>query len=112
MLRRQKKLPDPQDDILIADGGAKQCLLGNVWRVLRPTGRFIHLLGPLAGRHTGSIFQVVTAAAKLIDEHGQAYCAIIHEGLIDRDPDQHESLLASAQIRHAGNALDDCHREA
>ena len=88
MLRRQAKPPDPDDDILIADGGAEQCLLGVIWRVLKTTGRYVRLLGPLAGRHNEAILQVVTAAAKLIDERGKKYCAIVHEGLLDRDPEQ------------------------
>ena len=107
-----KEPPDLLDDVLIADSGAEQSLLGVVWRVLKPTSRYVNLLGPLQERHGGVIFQVVSAAAKLIDEDGKEYCAVIHEGLLDRDENQKESLLASAQVRHAGNAIDDCHREA
>ena len=74
MARRYAKPPDPNQHVGIADGGAEQMLLdGNVWRVLKPTGRYVSLVGPLAGRHIGAIFQVVSAAAKLIDELGQAY---------------------------------------
>jgi len=110
--RHPPEPPDPDEDVLIADSGAEQVLLGVVWRVLKTTGRWVNLLGPLAGRHAGAIFQVVSAAAKLIDENGTEYCAIVHEGLLDRDAAQKESLLASAQVCRAGNALDDCHREA
>ncbi|CAJ1951560.1 unnamed protein product [Cylindrotheca closterium] len=96
-MRRIEKPPDPEEDILIADSGADQIILGVVWRVLKNTSQYVNLLGPLAGRHQGAIFNVVSAAAKLIDENGQEWCAIAHEGLMDRDKEQKESLLASAQ---------------
>mmetsp|Transcript_41639 Transcript_41639/g.100288 ORF Transcript_41639/g.100288 Transcript_41639/m.100288 type:complete len:117 (-) Transcript_41639:2998-3348(-) len=91
-----KEPPDPLDDVLIADSGAEQTLLGVVWRVIKATSRYVKLLGPLQDRHGGVIFQVVSAAAKLIDENGKEYCAVIHEGLMDRNANQKESLLASA----------------
>src|SRR6056300_298286 len=92
--RHITKPPDPNKHVGIADGGAEQCLLdGNVWSTLKPTAKYVNLLGPLAGRHAGEIFQVVSAVTKLIDENGKAYCAIIHEGLLDTARDQRETLL-------------------
>ena len=84
MLRRDRKPPDKStnvdEDVLIADGGAEQCLLGVIWRIIYLTGHYVHLLGPLAsGRHdNGTIFQVVSAVAQLIDENGKAWFAIVH----------------------------------
>jgi hypothetical protein len=66
-------------------------------------------MGALAGRHAGSKFPVVSAVAKLTDENGKEYCAIVYEGLYDATPHQFESLLAVHQCRRIpGNAVDDC----
>ena len=112
MLRRAKKPPDPTDPILIVDSGADQILGGPIWRVLRATGRYVITTGPLAGRHTGTTLPIVSAAAKLIDASGKEWCAIAHEMLHVNDPNQHESLLPTAQVRDAGNAVDECPSDA
>lgn len=87
----------PSQDILIADGACDQHLLTRTWRILRHTGRSIIMQGAFAGRNQGETFPVVTAAAKLIDERGQAFAAVAHEALLDLNPLQRESLLALHQ---------------
>lgn len=100
------------DDVLIADSGCDQSIVNHVWRIIHDTGRQIIVNGALARRHPGTAFPVVTAVAKIIDNDGKAWQATLHEALYDSSPLQRESLLASAQVRAADNALDDCDRNS
>ena len=69
------------------------------------------MTGPLAGRHTGSRFEVVDACAKLVDEDGNQYCAIANEVLLDNSSLQTESLLSKHQcLLLSDNGMDDCSR--
>lgn len=82
--------------------------MGSVWTVLQQTSQYVTLLGPLAGRHVGSVFPLVTAIAKLVDEQGQSYCAKVHQAMYDSNPQQTESLISIHQaLRIPGNAIDD-----
>ena len=107
-VRRTSPSPSPTSPILIIDSGADQFLAGYIWRRIGVTGRHVTLTGALAGRHSGTILPIVTAMAKIIAEDGKEYCGVAHEALHDTNPNQHESLLPSAQARHAGNAIDNC----
>ncbi|CAJ1946540.1 unnamed protein product [Cylindrotheca closterium] len=69
-------------------------------------------MGALAGRHSGTVLPVASVVGKLIDAAGKARCAVANEVLHDTSPNQHESLLPPAQIRNAGNAVDDCPSDA
>jgi len=111
-IRRMTGHRRPSISVMIADSGCDQCVLGFVWRVVRETGRYISICGALAGRHAGTVFPVVTAVACLTDSSGKKWCAVVHEGLYDCSPVQQESLIASAQVRKAGNAIDDCDTES
>ena len=95
--------------ILIIDSGADQTLITHHWTVTRKTGRFVYLTGPLAGQSQGSRFEVVSAAAIIVDETGNKYYATVHEALYDPSLEQTESLLSKHQsLRLSSNGIDDC----
>ena len=103
--------PDPSTNILVLDSGADQSLINSAWTISHRTGRFIYLMGPLAGRSKGSKFEIVTASAVLIDETGKRFYATINEALYDPSPHQNECLLSKHQcLRLYQNGIDDCSR--
>ncbi|CAJ1940555.1 unnamed protein product, partial [Cylindrotheca closterium] len=112
VLRRTTSPPEPNEPVLITDSGADQFLAGYIWRRLSTTGRLVELMGALAGRHSGTVLPVASVVGKLIDAAGKAWCAVANEVLHDTSPNQHESLLPPAQVRNAGNAVDDCPSDA
>ena len=66
------------------------------------------MTGAFAGRDAGQQFPVVTATAKVIDEYGKAYAAVVHEALYDGSPHQVESLLSIHQsLANHDNGIDD-----
>ena len=108
MLRRTNAKALPNEPILLLDSGADQFLAGFIWRCIGTTGRHVNLFGALAQRHSGTVLPVCSVAAKIIDRFGNEYCGIAHEALLDKNPNQFESLLPPAQARKAGNRVDDC----
>ena len=94
--------------ILISDSGCDQMLVTSIWCIMSCTGRSITLNGTFAGHGSGYLLPVVSGAAKVIDEQGQVYAAIIHEVLYDDNPHQVESLLSTHQsLSNSDNAIDD-----
>ena len=94
--------------ILISDSGCDQMLVTSVWCTMSHTGCSITMNGAFAGRGSGHLLPVVSAAAKVIDEQGQVYAAIAHEVLYDDYPHQVESLLSTHQLLcNPINAIDD-----
>ena len=83
-VRRISPSPTPDIHILIADSGNDQFLVTSIWTVTEYTGWLISLSGALAGRHSGTLFPVVSAVAKLVDSDNNLYCAIVHEALFDK----------------------------
>jgi hypothetical protein len=73
------------------------------------------MTGAFAGRNVGEKFPIVSGAAKLIDENGNAFTAIAHEALYDSNTAQVESLLSIHQsLANPKNGIDDrarCERD-
>ena len=64
--------------------------------------------GAFAGHSSGYLLPVVSATAKVIDEHDQVYATIAHEVLYNDNPHQVESLLCTHQsLSNPNNAIDD-----
>jgi len=103
----QISIADSDQPILIAHSGCDQALLCAPWRIIQRTGRFVQMNGAFAGRSDGDTFPVVSATAKLFDEDGNSYMAIIHEALYDSNPAQRESLVSPHQVqRGTQNIMD------
>jgi hypothetical protein len=61
-----------------------------------------------AGRNVGEKFPVIIGAAKLRDENGNVYAAIVNEALYDDNKAQVESLLSVHQaLADPQNGVDD-----
>ena len=73
------------------------------------------MTGAFAGRNVGEKFPIVSGAAKLIDENGNAFAAIAHEALYDSNIAQVKSLLSIHQsLANPKNGIDDrarCERD-
>lgn len=99
---------DPGQHTLIIDSGCDQTLISSVWVVLDWCDRHVEMSGPMAGRNTGEVFPIVSAAAKVTDRNGNCFCAIVHEALYDENPQQTESLLSTHQAKRLPqNRIDD-----
>ena len=94
--------------ILIYDSSCDMMLVTSIWRIVSHTRRSVTMNGAFAGRGPSQLLPEVSAAVKVIDEHGQIYAAIAHEVLYDDNPLQVESLLSTHQsLSNPSNSIDD-----
>ena len=104
---RMQDAPDPEDNVLICDNAADQCVVGQGFKVLFHTGQSIRMDGAMAGM-TGNKYPIVCAVAVVEDETTfLPKMIIINQAAYNPDIDQHESLLHTEQARLHGVKVND-----
>ncbi len=95
--------------ILISDSACDQFLITRDWMVFEWTSHHVLMTGVFAGLNIGEKFPVIIGMAKLWDENGNVYAAIVNEVLYDDNKAQVESLLSVHQgLANPQNRIDHC----
>ena len=99
--------PNPDDNILICDSAADQCVIGQGFKILFHTGQHLQLSGAMAGMEGGR-YPIVSAAAVVQDEsRDDPIVIIVNQAAYNKDAKQNESLLHTWQARLHGVKVND-----
>jgi hypothetical protein len=100
-------VPDPQENVLICDNAADQCIIGQGFKVLFYTGQLVQMDGAMAGMK-GERYPIVCAAAMVEDGTSEeSKIIIVNQAAYNKDTKQHESLLHTEQARMHGVKVND-----
>ena len=103
------RLPSLKDDVLIMDTGADCNLLSiRAWHVFHETGSTVDLGTRFSEMRA---MDVVHAATVVTLENGQQYILLVYNGLLDRNPEENESMLLPHDARAHGVIIDDVSTE-
>ena len=100
--------------IAVIDSGCDQCIINiNSFVIKSYSGLLFCVTGALAGMISGEALELVSDAyTLLICPDGREILAKFNQVLLDRNPDQEETLIQPHQLRSNGVVVDDvptCH---
>ena len=99
--------PGPEENVLICDSAAEQCVVGQGFKILFHTGQHVVMDGAMAGMGGGR-YPIVCAAAVVEDEtRMDPVIIILNQAAYNQDLQQRESLLHTEQARLHGVKIND-----
>ena len=102
------------ENIAVVDSGCDQCIINKKPFIIKVySGEYFSITGGLACMTTGTTLELVSEAyTVLICQNGDNVLVQLNQVLLNRDPDQTESLLQPHQLCASGVLVDDvptCH---
>ena len=102
------------ESIAVVDSSCDQCIINKSPFIIKVySGEYFNITGALPYMTTGTTLELVSEAYTVLVRHDSDNVLVqLNQVLLNRDPDQTESLLQPHQLRASGVLVDDvptCH---